>query len=115
MEILLTVLITLMVVALTVAVINLVRLNKKADELDSLKLDMIDINDSINRMIEDLEKDCNQNMDELRKDYCNRIEGWVRSTDRRFDKTYNDIRLNNLKFRKLDTTINPNADLLKNK
>ena len=57
METLLTVLITLMVVALAGAGINLVRLNRKADELDTLKLDMIDINDSINRMIENLEKD----------------------------------------------------------
>ena len=91
METLLTVLITLMVVALTGAGINLVRLNRKADELDTLKLDMIDINDSINRMIEDLEKDLRQNDEELHKDMLNRIEGWVASTDRRFDKTYNEI------------------------
>ena len=91
METLLTVLITLMVVALGGAGINLVRLNQKADELDTLKLDMIDINDSINRMIENLEKDLRQNDEELHKDMLNRIEGWVASTDRRFDKTYNEI------------------------
>ena len=91
METLLTVLITLMVVALGGAGINLVRLNQKADELDTLKLDMIDINDSINRMIENLEKDLRQSDEELHKDMLNRIEGWVASTDRRFDKTYNEI------------------------
>ena len=91
METLLTVLITLMVVALTGAGINLVRLNRKADELDTLKLDMIDINDSINRMIENLEKDLRQSDEQLHKDMLNRIEGWVASTDRRFDKTYNEI------------------------
>ena len=80
METLLTVLITLMVVALAGAVINLVRLNRKADELDTLKLDMIDINDSINRMIENLEREQN-----------NRIEKWVASTDRRFDYMRNDL------------------------
>ena len=80
METLLTVLITLMVVALTGAGINLVRLNRKADELDTLKLDMIDINDSINRMIENLEKEQND-----------RIEKWVASTDRRFDYIKNDL------------------------
>ena len=80
METLLTVLITLMVVALAGAGINLVRLNRKADELDTLKLDMIDINDSINRMIENLEKEQND-----------RIEKWVASTDRRFDYIKNDL------------------------
>jgi signal transduction histidine kinase len=80
METLLTVLITLMVVALAGAGINLVRLNRKADELDTLKLDMIDINDSINRMIENLEREQN-----------NRIEKWVASTDRRFDYMRNDL------------------------
>jgi signal transduction histidine kinase len=80
METLLTVLITLMVVALTGVGINLVRLNRKADELDTLKLDMIDINDSINRMIENLEREQN-----------NRIEKWVASTDRRFDYMRNDL------------------------
>ena len=38
METLLTVLITLMVVALTGVGINLVRLNRKADELDTLMI-----------------------------------------------------------------------------
>ena len=80
METLLTVLITLMVVALAGAGINLVRLNRKADELDTLKLDMIDINESINRMIENLEREQN-----------NRIEKWVASTDRRFDYMRNDL------------------------
>ena len=80
METLLTVLITLMVVALAGAGVNLVRLNRKADELDTLKLDMIDINESINRMIENLEREQND-----------RIEKWVASTDRRFDYMRNDL------------------------
>ena len=92
METLLTVLITLMVVALAGAGINLVRLNQKADELDTLKLDMIDINDSINRMIENLETDLNGRIDEAKADYINRIDGWVASNDRRFDKTWNELK-----------------------
>ena len=80
MEIIMTVLITLLVVAIAGAGINLVRLNRKADELDTLKLDMIDINESINRMIENLERDQND-----------RIEKWVASTDRRFDYLKNDL------------------------
>ena len=92
METLLTVLITLMVVAATGAGINLVRLNRKADELDTLKLDMIDINDRINRMIENLERDLNQRIDDTNVDIIGRIDGWVASTDRRFDKTWNEIK-----------------------
>ena len=106
METLLTVLITLMVVAIAGAGINLVRLNRKADELDTLKLDMIDINDSINRMIENLEKDLRQSDEDLHNDCVGRIDGWVASTDRRFDKAYNDIR-------DLDRVVNPNKDFLK--
>ena len=115
METLLTVLITLMVVALVGAGINLVRLNRKADELDTLKLDMIDINDSINRMIENLEKDLRQSDEELHRDCLDRIEKWVASTDRRFDKSYNDLRIAVERLKVLDETVNPNQDLLKNK
>ena len=106
METLLTVLITLMVVALLGAGINLVRLNRKADELDTLKLDMIDINDSINRMIENLEKDLRQSDEDLHKDCVDRINGVISSTDRRFDYVTNDIH-------KLEDTVNPNKDILK--
>jgi len=91
METLLTVLITLMVVALTGAGINLVRLNRKSDELDSLKLEMVDISDRIDRMIEKLETDLRRSDEQLHKDMLDRIDGWVASTDRRFDKTYNEI------------------------
>ena len=106
MEILLTVLITLMVVALTVAVINLVRLNKKAQEHDLLQMEVIDVQNRIDRMINDLEKDLRQNDEDLHKDCVDRIDGWVASTDRRFDKAYNEIH-------KLNETVNPNSDLLK--
>ena len=106
MEILLTVLITLMVVALTVAVINLVRLNKKAQEHDLLQMEVMDVQNRLDRMIADLEKDLRVNDDELHKDCVDRINGVISSTDRRFDYVRNDID-------KLDNTINPNKDLLK--
>jgi len=106
METLLTVLITLMVVALTGVGINLVRLNRKADELDICKLEMEDISDRIDRMIENLERDLRQSDQDLHKDCVDRINGVISSTDRRFDYVRNDID-------KLDNTINPNKDLLK--
>ena len=106
MEILLTVLITLMVVALTVAVINLVRLNKKAQEHDLLQMEVMDVQNRLDRMIENLEKDLRQSDEDLHKDCVDRIDGWVSSNDRRFDKAYNEIH-------KLNETVNPNSDLLK--
>jgi hypothetical protein len=113
METLLTVLITLMVVALLGAGINLVRLNRKADELDTLKLEVIDVESRIEKQLEDLSKDHQDQFkdvwmrtDELSKDYVDRIEKWVASTDRRFDKAYNDIH-------DLDQVVNPNKDFIK--
>ena len=53
---------------------------------------MQDISDRIDRMIENLEKDLRQNDEELHKDVINRIDGWVASTDRRFDKTWNEFK-----------------------
>ena len=113
MEIIMTVLITLLVVAIIGAGINLVRLNKKAQECDMLQLEVIDVQNRIDKQIEDLTKDQQDQFrdvwmrtDELSKDYVDRIEKWVASTDRRFDVAYNDIR-------KLDQVVNPNKDILK--
>ena len=83
MEIILTVVITLIVVALIGAVISLITLSKKV------------------RKIEEIEN----NMDYIHKDTIDRINGWVSSTDRRFDRLYDDVS-------KLDETINPNKDIL---
>ena len=83
MEIILTVVSTLIVVALIGAVISLITLSKKV------------------RKIEEIEN----NMDYIHKDTIDRINGWVSSTDRRFDRLYDDVR-------KLDETINPNKDIL---
>ena len=106
MEIIMTVLITLLVVTLIVAGINLVRLNKKAQEHDMLQMEVIDVQTRLDRMIEKLETDLRKSDEDLHKDCLDRINGVVSSTDRRFDYIRNDID-------KLDNTINPNKDLLK--
>ena len=106
MEIIMTVLITLLVVALIVAGINLVRLNKKAQEHDLLQMEVMDVQNRLDRMIDDLEKDLRQNDNELHKDCVDRINGVISSTDRRFDYMHNDIQ-------KLDKVVNPNKDFLK--
>ena len=92
MEIIMTVLITLLVVALIVAGINLVRLNRKAQEHDLLQMEVMDVQNRLDRMIENLEKDLRQSDEDLHKECVNRIDGWVASTDRRFDKAYNEIK-----------------------
>ena len=106
MEILLTVLITLLVVAIIGAGINLVRLNKKVIEHDMLQMEVIDVRSRIDQMIEKLETDLRKSDEDLHKDCLDRIDGVISSTDRRFDYIRNDID-------KLDNTINPNKDLLK--
>ena len=106
MEIIMTVLITLLVVAITGAGMMLVRLNRKAQEHDMLQMEVIDVQNRIDRMIENLETDLRKSDEDLHKDCLNRIDGVISSTDRRFDYVRNDID-------KLDNTINPNKDLLK--
>ena len=84
MEIILTVLITLVVVALIGAGISLVRLNNKVQDVEALRRDVEYIN----------------------QDLISRIDGWVSSTDRRFDKLYDEVG-------RLDSIVNPNKDILK--
>jgi hypothetical protein len=84
MEIILTVLITLMVVALTGAGISLVRLNNKVQDVEALRRDV----------------------DYINQDLISRIDSWVSSTDRRFDKLWDEVG-------RLDSEVNPNKDILK--
>ena len=84
MEILLTVLITLLVVALIGAGISLVRLNNKVQDVEVLRRDVEYIN----------------------QDLISRIDGWVSSTDRRFDKLWDEVG-------RLDSEVHPNRDILK--
>ena len=66
----------------------------------------MDVQNRLDRMIEDLEKDLRQNDNELHKDCVDRINGVISSTDRRFDYVANDIH-------KLEDVVNPNKDILK--
>ena len=84
MEIIITVLITLLVVALIGAGISLVRLNNKVQDVEALRRDVEYTN----------------------QDLISRIDGWVSSTDRRFDKLWDEVG-------RLDSEVNPNKDILK--
>ena len=91
MEIILTVLITLMVVALTGAGISLVRLNNKVQKIEILERDI----------------------ESLNHDLLDRINGVISSTDSRFDKLYDEVGKLHDEIGRLDSIVNPNKNLLK--
>ena len=91
MEIILTVLTTLIFVALTGAGISLFRLSKKVQEIENLKL-----------IIENQTRE----REAIQEDIYRRFDEWNSSIDRRFDSMWN-------KVNKLDLIINPNKDILK--
>ena len=84
MEIILTVLITLLVVALIGAGVSLVRLNNKVQKIEILE----------------------RNIEFQTHDLVDKINGVISSTDRRFDKLYDEVS-------RLNSIVNPNKDILK--
>ena len=98
MEIILTVLITLGVCAICYAFVGVVRLERKVNEVDELRMELIDHDVEIKRIIEDsireaqeVQNDIYRKLDEQTKEYMDRINGVISSTDRRFDYLRNDI------------------------
>ncbi len=111
MEIILTVLITLLVCAICYAFIGVVRLQKRINEVDDLRMELIDHDVEIKRIVEDCVRERNEVQDDIyrkleeqKRDYANRLDSWVRSTDRRFDYVRNDI--NNI-----NDIVDPNRDI----
>tara|TARA_R100000008_G_C3576699_1_gene165729 strand:+ start:1604 stop:1858 length:255 start_codon:yes stop_codon:yes gene_type:complete len=84
METILTVLITLGVVALIAAVWGVVRLSRRVDDLELMRMEMIDLEDKFEKHLDGLES----------------------SLDRRFDKVWAEVHT-------LDRVVNPNKDLIK--
>ena len=84
MEIILTVLITLLVVALIGAGISLVRLNNKVQKIKVIERDI----------------------EFQTHDLVDRINGVISSTDSRFDKIYDEVS-------RLNSIVNPNKGILK--
>jgi len=84
METILTVLITLGVVALIGAVWGVVRLSRKVNDLELVRMEMVDMEDKFEKHLDVLES----------------------SLDRRFDKVWAEVHT-------LDRVVNPNKDLLK--
>ena len=98
MEIILTVLITLGVVSLIGAVVGVIRLNGRVNDLE---VDRMDIDDDIIRLRKELEDDIEHIHREMSTDNNNHN----RTLDKRLDNVWSEIH-------KLDKTLNPNKDLL---
>lgn len=84
METIITVLITLGVVALMFAVRGVIRLSRRVENLELIRMEIIDIEDDIKKHLDSLES----------------------SLDRRFDKVWSEVHT-------LDKIVNPNKDLIK--
>lgn len=99
METILTVLITLGVVAVVAAVWGVIRLNRRVDDLEVARMD---IDDDIIRLRKELEDD----LEHLHREISRQNDTNSRNLDRRLDNVWAEIH-------KLDKTINPNKDLVK--
>jgi len=98
MEIILTVLITLGVVSLIGAVVGVMRLNRRVDDLEVARMD---IDDDIIRVRKELEDDIGHIHREMARDK----ESHIRNLDKRLDNVWSEIH-------KLDKIVNPNKDLI---
>jgi|TARA_R110002167_G_scaffold129660_2_gene312717 hypothetical protein len=113
LETVFTVLSTIGVGALTYAFAGVIRLNGRVNELELLRMEIIDLEQQIDRKdteynqnMSNLDKDTNRRIDDeqtMAKSALSRLE---RNLDKRFDNVWSEIHT-------LDKTVNPNKDLLK--
>ena len=109
METILTVLITLGVGALVYAVLGVVRLSRRVNDLELIRMELVDLEGHFEKQ---LEREV-QDREALGKDTYERLDGWIASTDRRTDKLWSEWHNLNDKVKQLDKTINPNTDIIK--
>jgi len=102
METILTVLSTIGVGALAYAFSGVIRLSRRVDDLELIRMEMIDQSDGLQGHIETVIRDNEQQFNNVHQ----RFSEDVSSMDRRFDKVWSDIH-------KLDQVVNPNKDLVK--
>ena len=96
METILTVLSTLGVGALAYAFAGVIRLSKRVDDLELIRMEIVDLESNLIKGIEEEIRE----RELLGKDVHDKIEGWISSTDRRTDKLWTEVH-------KLDTQVNP--------
>ena len=109
METILTVLITLGVCALTYTFMGVVRLKRKIDDLELIRMELVDFEGQFEKQIDNETRD----REGVQEDIYKRIDEWNASIDRRHDKIWSDIHSLSDRVGKLDNTVNPNMDLLK--
>ena len=109
METILTVLITLGVCALAYTFMGVVRLSRRVSDLELIRMELVDFEGQFEKQIDNETRD----REGVQEDLYKRIDEWNSSMDRRQDKVWSDIHTLNDKVSKLDSTVNPNMDLLK--
>ena len=96
METILTVLSTLGVGALAYAFAGVIRLSKRVDDLELIRMEIVDLESNI---VKGIEAEIRER-ELLEKDIHDRLDNWVASTDRRTDKLWTEVH-------RLDTQVNP--------
>ena len=109
METILTVLSTIGVGALAYSFAGVIRLSRRVNDLELIRMEIIDLED---RFEKGLDSEI-QDRELLEKDILTRLDDWVASTDRRTDKLWTEWHNLDNKVKQLDKTINPNKDLIK--
>jgi len=102
METILTVLSTIGVGALAYAFAGVIRLSRRVNDLELIRMEMIDLEDRLQSHLDDQTRE----RDRMADDVYRKFDEMASSLDRRFDKVWSDIH-------KLDQVVNPNKDLIK--
>ena len=100
METILTVLITLGVVALAFAVRGVVRLSRRVSDLELVRMEIIDLEDRFEKQFDNEIRE----REGVQEDIYKRIDEWNSSIDRRTDKLWEEYHNLNGRVKTLDKT-----------
>ena len=109
METILTVLITLGVCALAYTFMGVIRLKRRVDDLELIRMELVDFEGQFEKQIENETSNREREQELIHK----RMDEEASSLDRRQDKLWAEWHNLNDRVKKLDSTVNPNMDLLK--
>jgi hypothetical protein len=102
METILTVLSTIGVVALAFAFSGVIRLSRRVEDLELIRMEVVDIESKIEKHIENKTRE----REGVQEDIYKRIDKWNSSIDRRFDNVWTVIHT-------IDKIVNPSKDKIK--
>jgi hypothetical protein len=109
METILTVLSTIGVGALAYAFASVIRLSRRVNDLELIRMELVDFEGQFEKQIDNETSNREREQELIHK----RMDEEACSLDRRQDKVWSDIHTLNDKVKKLNSTVNPNMDLLK--